>query len=248
MNRAYACLVRLALVALLVSVHSLAAASTMYWRFTTFLPGDTVAVSDLNDLGVVLFTGFYDTFPDGRSAIGRPPHYTFESAFPGYGIFPPSYNPDYGVHVTDINNAGDGYGTAIRPDGVRVPTIWIGGVPYDLTDPANAGLHFNYDPGQKYVTDFDLWSLPVVGLPFGPNSAVVSPFAYTNARGDYIFNLTLSGALFDAYGLLTAVVPEPSTLVLVLAAIAAALLVARGRCISSPKRAVANRRLPYAAK
>ncbi len=94
------------------------------------------------------------------------------------------------MHVTDINDAGDAYGTAIRPDGVRVPTIWIGGVPFDLTDPANAGLHFNYDPGPKFITDFDLWSLPVVGTAVHaePGHPVVSNFAYTNTRNDYVFH------------------------------------------------------------
>ena len=174
MNRGYACLVRLVLVALLVSVHSLAAASTVYWQYTSAHAGDTVGVGDLNDLGAILYNGFGDRFPGGGSAIGHPPDYELEF-IQGYGTFPPWYNPWAGVHVTDINDAGDAYGTAIRPDGVRVPTIWIGGVPFDLTDPANAGLHFNYDPGPQYVTDFDLWSLPVVGFPFAPRGISCRP-------------------------------------------------------------------------
>ena len=242
MNRGYAYLLRSVLVALLVSVHPLAAASPTYWRFTMFLGGDTVEVSDLNDLGAILFTGFGDRFPGGGSAIGHPPEPRLYEFFQGYGIFPPLFDPFAGVHVTDINDAGDAYGTAIRPDGVRVPTMWIGGVPFDLTDPANAGLHFNYDPGPKFITDFDLWSLPVVGLPFTQNpDIVVSNFAYTNTRNDYVFHIiTAPFGSGDFYGLLTAVVPEPGTLFLVLAAIFAASLVARGRYISSPKRAAAD--------
>ncbi len=240
MNRGYACLVRLVLVALLVSVHPLAAATTTYWQFTRFLAADTVGISDLNDLGVVLFIGFGDRLPDGGSAVGRPPDYNYDF-FEGYGIFPPWFNSEAGVHVTDINDAGDAYGTAIRPDGVRVPTMWIGGVPFDLTDPANAGLHFNYDPGPKSITDFDLWSLPVVGLPFAQSpDIVVSPIAYTNTRNDYVFHFTAPFGAGEFYALLIAVVPEPGTLALVLAAIAAASLVARGRCIGSPKRAAAT--------
>ncbi len=92
MNRGYACLVRLVLVALLVSVHSLAAASTMYWQFTMFLPGDTVAVSDLNDLGAILFTGFGDRFPGGGSAIGHPPDYALR-VLPGLRDFPSAVQP-----------------------------------------------------------------------------------------------------------------------------------------------------------
>jgi hypothetical protein len=228
MKSGYASLARLVLVALLVSVHSLAAASTMYWRFTPVCAGDTVAVSDLNDQGVVLLTGF-QFLGGGASATVVPPGCDREF-FQGYGSFPPWYNPDVGVHVTDINNAGDALGYAIRADGKSVPTMWIGGVPFDLTDPANAGLHFNYDPGPKAVNDFDLWSLPVVGLPFTPDSGLqVSPFALTNARHDYVFYIPQYPSGFDFYGLLIAVVPEPGTLVLVLAGMVAALLVARGR-------------------
>ena len=223
-----ASLARLVLFAFVLSVCSLAAASTVYWQFTRFLPGDTVAVSDLNDVGVILYTGFGDRFPGGGSAIGRPPSYDYEFV-QGYGIFPPLYNSLAGVQITDINDVGDAYGSAIRPDGVRVPTIWIGGVPFDLTDPANAGLHFNIDPGPKYINNFDLWSLPIVGLPFTQNPDIqVSPWALTNARQDYVIHLSGPWQA-DLYALLTAVVPEPGTLVLVLAGMAAALLVARGR-------------------
>ena len=224
-QRAVASVASLLLFTLVMSMHSLATASTVYWRFMSVCAGDTVAVSDLNDLGMTLHTGFQ--IPGGASAVNRPPGCD-RDFFQGYGSFPPWYNSDAGVQVTDINNAGDAIGSAIRPDGVRVPTIWIGGVPFDLTDPTNAGLHFNYDPGPKAVNDFDLWSLPIVGLPFTPGEiAWVSSFAYTNARHDYVFNF--SRGLFDSYGLLIAVVPEPGTLVLILAGMAAALLVARGR-------------------
>jgi len=220
-------LTRLVLVALLVSVHPLAVASTVYWQYTQILWGDTVRVSDLNDLGVILYTGFGDWgIPGGASAIGGPAGGDFVLGY-GYGG-----SPRGGVNVSDINDAGDAFGSAIRLDGVTVPTMWVGGVPFDLTDPANAGLHFNYDPGPKYALNFDLWSLPVVGLPsfFTPDVYHVY-WALTNIRHDYVFEY--SGFSGTSYGLLTAVVPEPGTLALVLAGMAGALLVARG---SSSKR------------
>jgi hypothetical protein len=217
----------LVLFTLVVPIHSLATASTMYWRYVPLCAGDTVAVSDLNDQGVLLLNGFQS--PNGASATGVPASCD-RQFFRNHGGGPPLFDPYDGVRVTDINNAGDALGYAIRPDGMSVPTIWIGGVPYDLTAPSNAGLHFNHDPGPKAINNFDLWSLPIVGLPFTPGDiSWVSTFAYTNARNDYVFNFSTAAGLFDFYGYLTAVVPEPGTLLLLLSGIAAASLVARGR-------------------
>jgi hypothetical protein len=213
------------LVALFVSAHGVASASTVYWRFTPILWADTVAPTDLNDLGRISYVGFGDPM---QSAIGTATH---SDPVRGYGYWGGDY---YGVSVRDINNAGDAYGAAIRLDGVTVPTIWIGGVPYDLTDPANAGLQFDYDPGPKYALNFDLSSLPIIGLPFVPDDVTVSPSALTNARGDYVFEYYYYYG-FKLYGLLTAVVPEPGTLLLVLAGLAAGMLLAPGR-LRTPSR------------
>jgi hypothetical protein len=94
-----------------------------------------------------------------------------------------------------------------------VPTIWLAGVPYDLTDPANAGLLFHYDPGPKYPNDFNLWELDVLGLPdfFNPESVSIGGIVLTNARSDFVFGYDAGGG--DSFGVLT-VVPEPATLAL----------------------------------
>lgn len=209
-----------------MSVHSLAAASVAYWQFLQLPAGDTVAVTDLNDLETISYAGFGDSFPGGASATTGPTDNPNDRVFfRGYGF---SGNAFAGVEVDDINDAGDALGSAIRLDGVRVPTIWIGGVPFDLTDPANAGLHFNSDPGPKFAQNFDLFSLPIVGLPstLTPDD-LLHDGVLTNSRQDYIFHYF--GGQLDNYGLLIAVVPEPGTLVLVLAGVAAILSLARGR-------------------
>lgn len=147
--------------------------------------------------------------------------------------------------VTDINNSGDMLGKATK-NGVLTPAIWLDGVPYDLTDPANVGMVFDFDPGPKYLTDFDnhdLLALDVAGLPsyflptfctgcapfppfdygYGTNfiapSAAVQRYALTNARGDIIFEYRLFSDR-SHFGILRAI-PEPSSVALVLLALVA---------------------------
>ena len=170
--------------------------------------GDTASPTDINDRGVIVWTGFGDGIPGGAAWVNG-------DFVNGYGAFGCD---TCGVQVYDINNSGDLLGVALK-NGVYVPTIWLAGVPYDLTDPANAGLMFQYDPGPKSVTNFDLWTLDVHGLPDFFNREFMDPFtdsfALTNARGDFVFAYGNGwNGLDTSYGILIAHVPEPATLAL----------------------------------
>lgn len=104
--------------------------------------GDTARPTDINDVGTIVWTGFCDSHCGSRLGVG--------GAFvAGFAPWPNDY-----TRVTDINNNGDLLGSAIKGGGL-VPTMWIGGVPYDLSDPTNAGLVFTYDPGPKSLLGFD---------------------------------------------------------------------------------------------
>ena len=187
---------------ILIVAHSVAFAGPHYlFSYGDF--GDTAFPVDLNDRGAIAWAGFGDSYVHGASWAN--------------GDFVNGYGDAAGcivcgVDVTDINNAGDLFGSALK-NGVWVPTIWLAGVPYDLTDPANAGLLFHYDPGPKYANDFNLWELDVLGLPdfFNPDSVSIGGNVLTNARGDFVFGY-FAGP-FESFGLLT-VVPEPATLAL----------------------------------
>jgi len=185
---------------ILLVAHSVAFAGPHYvFSYGQF--NDTAFPVDLNDRGSIAWAGFGDSYMNGASWAN--------------GDFVNGYGDAAGcivcgVDVTDINNAGDLFGSALK-NGVFVPTIWLAGVPYDLTDPANAGLTFHYDPGPKGI-GLDPCELDVVGgLP-----DVITEFcgirpALTNARGDFVFGFDSGGA--ESYGVLT-VVPEPATLAL----------------------------------
>ena len=145
--------VRCLLGALMLVAHSLVFASPTY-LFSPGAYGDTAIPVDINDHGVLVWTGF--------SISGGASRFSDGSFVSGYGD---AFGCDIcGVQVTDINDAGDLFGSALK-NGVYVPTIWIAGVPHDLTDPANAGLTFHHDPGPKFVTNFDLGALDVLNLP-----------------------------------------------------------------------------------
>jgi hypothetical protein len=216
-----ACIARCLVGASLLCASALVLAGPVY-LYTDAMYGDTVSPIDINDHGVIVYTGFFGGGIGSR--VG------WESV-PGYSTAPPlSF-----VYVTDINNAGDMYGTAERADGMLVPTIWLDFVPYDLTDPANAGMAFNQDPGPKSTAEFDLWSLNVVGLPpyFDPAEPYpwVSTWALTNARGDFVFEYR--AGIFPSNGILTRVLPVPGTLALALCALAAmGAVVGRGKRVS----------------
>ena len=193
--------VRCLLGALMLVAHSLVFASPTY-LFSPGAYGDTAIPVDINDHGVLVWTGF--------SISGGASRFSDGSFVSGYGD---AFGCDIcGVQVTDINDAGDLFGSALK-NGVYVPTIWIAGVPHDLTDPANAGLTFHHDPGPKFVTNFDLGALDVLNLP----SYVIfgSSFALTDARGDFVFaiNSRSFGGFDVSFGILTPV-PEPATLAL----------------------------------
>lgn len=221
-------LVRHSLAVFVLCAQSLVIASPTY----QFLPGswgDEVAPADFNDLGVILWRGFPGLVScgpndqgSGGSFIESPPYSRY-----GSGGFVRGYDgiTACGVYVSDINNAGDMLGTAFH-NGVEVPTLWIGGIAFDLTDPANVGLTFEFDPGPKR-TAFDLWSLEVLGLPSWFDAAdrfpPVSSFALTNSRGDFIFDYDRS------VGILIRLIPEPGTPFLVLGALGGLALMSRRR-------------------
>ena len=189
--------------ALILVAHSLVFASPVY-LFSYGAFGDTAAPVDMDDRGVIIWSGFGDAWSGGASRFSD-------------GSFVSGYGDDAGcdvcgVQVSDMNDAGDLFGSA-KKSGVYVPTIWLAGVPYDLTDPANAGLTFHFDPGPKFVTNFDLHAFNVLNLP--PNVLFGSSYALTNARGDFVFaiNSVDFGGFDVSFGILTRV-PEPATLAL----------------------------------
>jgi hypothetical protein len=210
------------LAALAIGAAQAAAVAAPVYQFTSLMLGDTAAPADINDHGVVVFTGFGDFMAYGASWVG--------------GDFVQGYDGPAGVQVTDINNAGDYYGTAMR-DGVPVPTLWIGGVPHDLTDPANAGLAFEPDAGPKWTT-VDPWALQVTGEPFPAWGGGWEVQALVNAAGQLVVGYYHGFGYVDGFGgadqsyAVLVPVPEPATVALVAAALAGALagaLVARQR-------------------
>ena len=119
-------------------------ASAVSYLYTPLPYGDETTATDLSDSGAVLYCCFDGL---GFSQIQTDP-----------GVFNPTQNfadfpnsSHYGVFVDEINAAGDGRGIVLVDwfgfPVTEVPTIWTGGVPYDMTDPANAGIHFTPDPG-----------------------------------------------------------------------------------------------------
>lgn len=220
-------------------------ASPVY-HFTYARFGDTAAPTMISNRGVIVYRGFGDSYNGGASYVEGLGYVV------GYGDRGPD-DIHAGVQVEKINDAGDLYGNAIRTDGVRVPTIWLDGVPYDLTDPANAELSFHNDPGPTHVNGFNLLALNIPNLPleFFPTDFLPcdepfdwgyglckrdpilissSRWALTNARGDFVFNFDNDLYVnFRSYGILTRVLPEPSTLPLALVALVGALAIAARR-------------------
>jgi hypothetical protein len=227
---------------LVVGVALLAPASVsakLVYKYEAGLLGDSGWAADINDNGEILWTGSCDA----RCRIWTP--FLQEPAGAS------------GMLGTDINNAGDVLGEVLT-SGQRVPTLWKQGVPYDLTDPANAKLRFQYDPGPKYAP-FDLLSLDVVNLPaifrptwcdscptpwpdqgygenYLPPLARVDASALTNARGDWVFGY--DAVVPDRYGVLRVigVVPEPPMPALISLALAAALCASRSNRTPRPPR------------
>lgn len=212
--------------ALLLCVQGLAFASPHY--LYSFLGGDEIVPTDLNDHGVVVMSGNSNVVPGGGSwLVGDRGDWTTATQVRGFGFGDSPYG---GVGVSDINNAGHLFGSALR-NGFWVPTIWIGGVPYDLTEPGNLGLTFIPDHGPKWM-DIDPWLLEIPGLPFNalPGDRIHDVRALTNLRGgfvvahDYLHGFVNAwGAVNTSYALLTRV-PEPSSGLLVIAAMGCLLL------------------------
>lgn len=215
---------------LLLGLCSLAFASPHY--LFSSLGGDEIAPTDLSNHGVVVMNGNPNVVPGGGAwLVSGGGMWTSGTQVQGFGY---GNSPYGGVGVSDINDAGDLLGYAIR-NNVRVPTIWLGGVPYDLTEPGNLGLTFEFDPGPKW-TDIDPWSLDIPSLPFDPlpGDRIHDVRALTNLRGDYVVAYDYLHGFVDSwdpmrtsYALLTRI-PEPSTGLLVGAAIGALLLAGSG--------------------
>jgi hypothetical protein len=192
----------IALAALVTGTAAGPAAAGPAYQFSALAFGDSASPIDINDHGVVAFAGFCDGLWPGASWVGRG--------------FVQGYDGIHGVFVTDINNAGDYHGTALR-NGVEVPTLWIGGVPHDLSDPANASLAFVPDPGPKW-TAVNPWALTVIGEPFIPRGPGGSVAALTNAAGQLVVGFyhgldyaTAFGNMDESYAVLTPV-PAPAGL------------------------------------
>lgn len=205
-----------------------AALASPHYVFGPFLAGDESVVTDLNDHGTALIVrgnmngttaSYY--WPDASSPASG-------GAVLGYlgGEFD-------GVQAYEINNNNDILGLAMK-DGAWVPTLWIGGTPFDLSDPANAGLVFERDPGPKFAT-INPYDLEIIGQPF-PNYEEYNsgPCDYlTNARGDLIARVYM-GVYTCGGGMLTSdvflrQVPEPSSLALIFAGFAGAAWARRTR-------------------
>lgn len=190
--------------------HTLSSAGVVY-HYGQLPFGDTALAVDMNDHGDYVVCCFGDS-GHLRSYLPR----TGQSVLGFDGT-------DFDVMVEDINNAGDMRGKATR-NGVLVDTVWIGGVPYEVGDPALGGAGFVFDAGPKYDNSFDLLSLNVLDLPecFQPDQGCsVTGGALTNARGDFIFPFTTVGSFpFQSNGILVRGIPEPQTLPLSAGALA----------------------------
>lgn len=216
--------VRLALKALLgvliLIAHGVAPASPLY-RFTHGL-GDTATAVDINDSGTIVYIGFGDIVPGEASAVDG---LCCVAGFNGAAA---------GVTVREINNAGDLLGQAPK-DGKMVETLWINGVPHELSDPANSGLSFVRDPGPTSIA-FDLSAIDVVDLPVGFQLGLFSAppqDALTNARGDLVF-FYVGAAPGLAYGVLSLLVAEPPVLPLTLGAMAFAIWISPRKRLAMP--------------
>lgn len=202
------------------------ALATPVYRYEALRYGDTAAPVDINDLGQIVWTGFCDS--GCRARVDD----NILTPLPG----------GYGTAASEINNAGDVLGLSYfyGPRG-GIPTLWIAGVPYDLTDPANAGLMFVADAGPKH-TSFDLLAVQVLNLPVGflpevcpdcvggagPSPWRPSRSALTNARGDLVFGYQRVDSVWDSFAILQEV-PEPASVALVLTALLAAALASTAR-------------------
>jgi hypothetical protein len=217
----------------LVAVLGLAGAAqaAVVYRVSTIPVGDTIGLQGLANNGDMLFTGYGDVC-GGKSALytpGGPERGRFVSGLPSSNI---SRDIECGVRVTAFNSAGDMIGTSLNEALVRVDTFWRGGVAFDLTDPANAGLTFVADVGTGRVPRFDVSSLtienPDVFARFGDTPdqkaqrlrdaliALSGQQAFTNLAGQFAFDrpntIFSSGFLFAP---VSTPVSSPATLALV---------------------------------
>lgn len=223
-----------------VMTGALAAAAPVYvYQGLPF--GDTAGVADINDQGLLVWSGFCD---GGCRSIVAP---LGVDPWGGYLSVPSYDNSTYGALVTDINNDGDMLGTALK-NGAYVPTMWLDGVLYDLSDPFNAGLVFDYDAGPKRtsfaLSDVEIVNLPDMFLPepAGPPVARFSNSALTNSRGDLVLSYSRLGTPFPSYAALTMAVPEPSSLALVLALLPAGLALGGSLRRQRPRHSGRSRR------
>ena len=184
--------------------------------------GDTVDLYGMDDAGDLLLNGYGDLGGGGRSMViprGGQISGGFVTGLPK----PDGGDAREGVLVSQINSAGDMIGTSYVPSANggngTVKTFWRGGVAYDMSLPANAGLVFVPDPGAVSI-QINLAALSIVDLPaeFLSNPADYLPnSALTNAKGEYAF-VTLHTSPFGsgraALLIPIASVPEPGTIAL----------------------------------
>ena len=202
-----------AVFALLFSFAHLSSSAPLY-RYLDMPYGDTDFYVDVNDNGLALVTGFCD-FACGARTLTIGDEIGSFKFVPGYSGDSSGY-----VRATAINNHGDIFGDATR-GGAYVPTIWKDGKMFDLTEPANANLQFDYDSGPQSIP-FSLYDLAIMNLPssflrdaFGRSLTTPRNSALTNSRGDLLFEFSRFGAIGDSYAALVLVVPEPAPLGLV---------------------------------
>jgi hypothetical protein len=193
--------------------------------------GDTVYVSDINDRGDIVYSGFGDS--GGLSYVQYGSTYLGSSS-PELGAYRgvpvPSLLYDIyeykGVRVDAIDNKGNLKG--IWSNGVvSTPVIWHDMVPYDMTDPANAGVEFLGSVSRSLASDF-FDSVTIIGMPYREYSIGLG---LTNALGQILITLSSpdpGGALSGEYALLTPI-PEPGSLPLFAIALMAAILPSRKR-------------------
>ncbi|HJW24048.1 MAG TPA: PEP-CTERM sorting domain-containing protein [Rhodocyclaceae bacterium] len=176
------------------------------YRFQSLLCTDTCYVSDLNDRGDIVMTGFGDV--GGATFLLKGTEYqgsTSDRLPGGSGVI--GLNSEaMGVIVSAIDNQGNMAGQS-----GGVPTVWVNGIAYDKTDPANAGLPSPTQTSTPVTASF-LNSLSILNAPAG----ISFHRGLENAAGHIAVAYNFPGSPgpandYESWGLLTHVVPEPSS-------------------------------------
>ncbi|MGE5493347.1 MAG: PEP-CTERM sorting domain-containing protein [Actinomycetota bacterium] len=205
-----------ALPALALLVPLMAQAGPAVYRFQALACGDTCYVSDINDRGDIIMTGEGDA--GGRARVLKGSDYLGKiSSGPlpqGTNVIGLSPDAPYrGVNVTAIDNQGNMAGT-VREGLTAVPVVWIDGIPHDMTDPANAVI----PTPQRTATDLPASFFAHLKLLGAPDYLRIDGGMRNNVGQLIMTYVTLSREgepqHFPAEALLTRVVPEPSSILL----------------------------------